>query len=181
MNTIKELKIKDWTGYIFKEMINILDIEPEYCTVNDFKRCKDGSILFNSCYSDETGVSHIVFNNIDCIFKKSGIYSYLIFLADGKHKDTMKNYGKIIKQLENDIFSFIDGFEDEEFNFNGSFVRFRFKTDDNLVYNKIINIPVCIISLSSIVKKGNNYYPNFQLQRCFFFKINLIFKKSILF
>ena len=69
MNTIKELKIKDWTGYIFKEMINILDIEPEYCTVNDFKRCKDGSILFNSCYSDETGVSHIVFNNIDCIFK----------------------------------------------------------------------------------------------------------------
>ena len=28
-------------------MVNILDIEPEYLLVNDFKGCKDGSILFN--------------------------------------------------------------------------------------------------------------------------------------
>ena len=34
-------------------MINILDIEPEYFMVNDFKGCKDGSILFNLCYSEE--------------------------------------------------------------------------------------------------------------------------------
>ena len=76
---------------------------------------------------------------------------------------------KIIKQKEDEIFSVIDEFEDEEFNFNRSFVRFRFKTDDNLLYNKRINIPVYIISSSSIIKKGNNYYPNFKLQRCFFF------------
>ena len=82
----------------------------------------------------------------------------------------MKNYGKIIRQVENEIFSFIDEFEDEEFNFNGSFVRFRFKTDDNLVYNKRINIPLCIISSSNIIKKENKYYPNFKLQRCFFKK-----------
>ena len=37
MKTIKELKIKDWAGYIFKEIIDILDIEPEYFMVNDFK------------------------------------------------------------------------------------------------------------------------------------------------
>ena len=79
----------------------------------------------------------------------------------------MKNYGKIIREIKDEIFSFIDEFEDEEFNFNGSFVRFRFKTDNNLVYNKRIDIPVCIISSSSIIKKGNNYYPNFKLQRCF--------------
>ena len=54
--------------------------------VNDFKGCKDGSILFNLCYSDETSVPHIVFNNIECIFKKSGIYSYLIFLLMVKTK-----------------------------------------------------------------------------------------------
>ena len=73
MNTIKGLKIKDWSGYFFKEIIIILNIEPEYFIVNDFKGCKDGEILFNLCYSDETCVSHIVFNNIDCVFKKSGI------------------------------------------------------------------------------------------------------------
>ena len=77
MKTIRELKTLDWSGYIFKEMINILDIDLEYFMVNDFKGCKDGSILFNLCYSDENGVPHIVFNNIECIFRKFGIYSYL--------------------------------------------------------------------------------------------------------
>ena len=37
MKTIKELKIKDSPGYFFKGMVNILDIEPEYFMINDFK------------------------------------------------------------------------------------------------------------------------------------------------
>ena len=86
MKAIKELKIKDWSGYFFKEMVNILDIDPEYFSINDFKGCKDRSIIFNLCYSDKNGVPHIVFNNIECIFKKSGIYSYLIFLLTVKTK-----------------------------------------------------------------------------------------------
>ena len=168
MKTIKELKIKDYSVYFFKEIINIPDIEPEYFIISHFKACKCGSILFNLCYSDGTGVPHIVFNNIECIFKKSGIYSYLIFFADGKDKDMIKNYGKIIMQVENEIFSFLDEFEDEKFTFDGSLTRFRFKTDDNLAYNKRTNIPVCVISLSCVFKKGNICYPNFKLQRCFY-------------
>ena len=65
---IKELKILNLSSSFFKEMINILDVEPEYIMVNDFKGCKDGPILFNLCYSDEINVLHIVFNNIECIF-----------------------------------------------------------------------------------------------------------------
>ena len=76
MKTIRELKIKNWSGYFFKEIVNIFDIDPEYFMVNDYKGIKDGSLLHNLCYSDETGVPHIVFNNIECIFIKSGIYSY---------------------------------------------------------------------------------------------------------
>ena len=68
MKTFKELKILNLSSYFFKEMINNLDIESEYFLVNDFKGCIDGSILFNLCYSDESGVPHIVFNNIECIF-----------------------------------------------------------------------------------------------------------------
>ena len=37
MKTIRELKINDWSGYFFKEMINILDIDPQYFMVNDFR------------------------------------------------------------------------------------------------------------------------------------------------
>ena len=33
-------------------MVNILDIQPKYLMVNDFKGCKDGSVLYNLRYSD---------------------------------------------------------------------------------------------------------------------------------
>ena len=48
------------------------------------------------------------------------------------------------------------------------FMRFRFRTDDNLVYNQKINISICVISLSCVVKRGDVYYPQFKLQKCFY-------------
>ena len=44
----------------------------------------------------------------------------------------------------------------------------RFKTDNELVYNKKVNIPVCVTSLSCVVKKGDVYYPQFKLQGCLY-------------
>ena len=48
------------------------------------------------------------------------------------------------------------------------FMRFKFKTDDELVYNQEINIPVCVISISGVVKKGDIYYPQINLQKYFY-------------
>ena len=97
--------------------------------------------------------------------------------------------------LKNEFFSFIDEFEDDDdFIFANdnftifrlikdnsvidnsndndeddySLTNFKFKTDDNLLYNKKINIPVCVISLSSVIKKENIQYPILRLQKCFY-------------
>ena len=82
----------------------------------------------------------------------------------------IRNYGKIIKQLKDEIFSFVDEFKDENFNFDGDFIGFKFKTDDNLVYNKRINIPVCVILLSNVIGKQHDYHPVLKLQRCLYEK-----------
>ena len=77
----------------------------------------------------------------------------------------INNYVSIIDQLE-ELSSWVD--EDEEhkiFNLGTAFMRFKFRTDDELVYNKKITIPVCVISLSSVVKEGNAYYPHLE---CFY-------------
>ena len=58
-------------------MVNILDIDPECFMVSDIKTCTDDTMLYNLCYSDKTGVPHIVFNNVDCIFEKWGNYTHL--------------------------------------------------------------------------------------------------------
>ena len=125
--------------------------------------------MFNLCYSDETGVPKIVFTNIECTFRKCGIYSYLIFCETDKNKNMINNYVKFINQLKEELLSWIDELEEDEiFDLGKNFMRFKIRTDDNLVYNQNINIPVCVISLSSVVKNGNIYYPNFRLQKCFY-------------
>ena len=70
MKTIRKLNIKDWCGYLFTEMTNINDINPDFFLINDFKSGKDGSVLCNLSYCEENSVPHIVFNNIECIFRK---------------------------------------------------------------------------------------------------------------
>ena len=72
-------------------------------------------------------------------------------------------YLKIIKQLKDEIFSLIDEFEDKEFVVDGISLGFRFKIDDNLVYDEIINITVCVISLSSVIKKDWIHCPVLKL------------------
>ena len=57
--------------------------------------------------------------------------------------------------------------EDDSFNLRSDIMKFKFRTDDNLVHDEKINIPICVISLSSVIKRKNYYYPNFRLQKCF--------------
>ena len=147
-------------------MVNILDVDPEYFLINDFKGCKYGSILFNLCYCSGDSVPHIVFNNVECTFRKSGVSSYLIFCESDKSKNMLNNYVGIIDQLKNKILSWRDD-EDDYFVMGKDFTRFKFRTDDKLLCNKKNNIPVCVISLTSIIKKGDIYYPQFKLQKCF--------------
>ena len=103
------------------------------------------------------------FNNIECIFRKSGMYSSLIFCESNKNKNMINNYVRIIDQLKKELLSWTDELEvDEMFALGKDFMRFRFRTDDNLVHNEKINLPVCVISLSSVVKKRYAYFQNFR-------------------
>ena len=77
----------------------------------------------------------------------------------------LDKYVEIINQLKEEILSFV---EEDYFVIGKDFMRFTFKTDDNLVYNEKINIPVCVISLSCVLKKGDINYPQFKLQYCLY-------------
>ena len=79
----------------------------------------------------------------------------------------INNYVSIINQLEETL-SWVDDLEDQRFILGEDFMRFKFTTDDNLVYNRKVDIPVCIISLSSVIKRGYIYNPQFKLQKCFY-------------
>ena len=130
MKTIRELNIKNWSGYFFSNVTNIDDFDPEFLLVNDFKSSKDGSIFFNISYYEKNNVPHIGFSNIECIFRKSGIFSYLNFWESDKNKKMLDDYVKVIDGMKEAVLSFIDEFEDDLFIMGKDFMRFKFKTND---------------------------------------------------
>ena len=91
----------------------------------------------------KTITHHVVFNKIECVFKKSGIFSYLIFCETEKNIESLDKYTNIIDGIKEEIL-FI-GDKGKEFIMGNDFMRFKFKTDDNLVYNQKINVPVRVI------------------------------------
>ena len=56
-------------------------------------------------YCEENNTAHIVFNNIECIFRKSGVFSYSIFCETEKNKKMLDKYTKIIDEVKNDYCS----------------------------------------------------------------------------
>ena len=80
----------------------------------------------------------------------------------------LNRYVKIIDRIKKEILLFIDEFENDYFVMSKDFMRFRLRTDDERVYNQKINIPVCVISIRGVVKKGYIYYSEIKLQKCFY-------------
>ena len=132
--------------------------------INEITTFNNRSTILEISYCEESSTPYIVFNNTECIFRKSGINKYLVFCETKENKEILKNYTKIIDKIKDQIlFITVDDF----FVIGINFTRFRFKTDDRLPYNKKINVVVCVISISSVFEQKGRYYPHITLQDCF--------------
>ena len=76
----------------------------------------------------------------------------------------LDKYVKIIDEIKDQIL-FIT--EYISFIIGKDFMRFRFKTNDNLPYNQKIDVAVCVISISSVFKQ-DWFYPQTELQDRFY-------------
>ena len=68
----------------------------------------------------------------------------------------LKNYTAFFNEIGGQI-ELITG--DDIIKFSKDIIRIKFKTNDDLPLNKIVNIPVCVIIVSSVFRKDNEYYP----------------------
>ena len=57
---------------------------------------------------------------------------------------------------------------DDNIQYCKNLLKIKFKTNDGLPFNEIVNIPVCVINLSSIFKQDNKYYPQVLLHNCYY-------------
>ena len=62
----------------------------------------------------------------------------------------LENYTKIFDEIKRQILLITD---EDVFVMGKDFMRTKIETDDVLPYNEQINVPVCVIAISSIFKK----------------------------
>ena len=93
------------------------------------------------------------------------MYSYLIFCETEKKKKVLDKYVKVIDEIKEEILFTI---EDDLFVMGKDFMRFKFETSGNLPYNQKINVKTCVISINSVFEERNWYYPQVELQNCFY-------------
>ena len=56
---------------------------------------------------------------------------------------------------------------DDKVKYYKDITRIKFKTNDDIVFNEMINISVCVIVASSVFKENDGYYSQITLHDCF--------------
>ena len=168
MKTIRQINIKNIQGYFFNDMTNINDFDPSLLSIDEVLFESSKLIMCDIKYIknlNSLDSLYLVLNNLDAYIEKSGENRYLIFASAQKNKIMLENYielsENIIEQIE-----LITG--DKVTKYSKDFMKIRFKTNDDLPLNKIINIPVCVVIVSSIFKEDNEYPPQVLLHDCFY-------------
>ena len=108
---------------------------------------------------------HLFFNDLDAYIEKSGENRYLIFASTEKNKSMLGIYKGLWDEIKEQI-ELIIGVKVTKY--SKDFIKLRFKTNDDLPLNKIINIPVCVVIVSNIFKENNEYHPQALLHDCFY-------------
>ena len=141
-------------------MTNINNFDPDLLIINEIAVFNSGSTMYEISYNEECNTPYVVFNNITCVFRKSGKDKYLIFCKTQENKRMLENYTKIFDEIKRQIVLITD---DDVFLMGKDFMRIKIETDDVLPYNEQINVPVCVMAISSIFKENEVYHPQITL------------------
>ena len=95
MKTTKRSNIEGKPGYYFMNMTNVNDFNPNLLIINDISVFDSRSTMYEICYDKESNTPYIVFNDIECIFRKSNQNKYLAFCETDKNK---KNDKKLLEK-----------------------------------------------------------------------------------
>ena len=135
MLVIKELNITNTSKFIFDSMINVKKLHTNVVGLEKILVFPDGAVSF------DIYPTHIVFNNVDIYFECVNEEKYLVFALIDKNLDILENYKKLWDKIKMDIKK-LEGIVGNLY-FEKDIMKVKFDANDDLVFNKIINAPMC--------------------------------------
>ena len=76
----------------------------------------------------------------------------------------LENYTELFDEIAEQI----EQIAGDKVKYSKDILKVKFKTNDDLPFGEIIDIPVCVINISSIFQENNEYYPQISLYDCFY-------------
>ena len=132
-------------------MINVKKLNTNLVGLEKILVFPDGAVSY------DIYPTHIVFNNVDIYSECVNEENYLVFALIDKNLDILENYKKLwdkikvdIKKLERIV---------RNLYFEKDIMKVNFDTDDDLVFKKIINAPMCAIVVKAVCEHDNKFYP----------------------
>ena len=122
-------------------------------------------VVYDIEYFNNFGTLHLIFNNVDAYFMSFNEDKYLIFAKTERKKDMIENYEEFWDFIREEIRLINDV---EPFKCKKGFMKIKFKSDDKVPINEILNIPVCVLIIKSVLKRDSKYYPQIFLDSCYF-------------
>ena len=160
MLVIKEVNITDTPKFIFDSMINVKKVNTNLVGLGQILVFTDGAVSY------DIYPIHIVFNNVDIYFEYVNEEKYLVFALTDKNLNILENYRKLWDKIKMDIKKLKRIVEN--IYFEKDIMKVNFDTDDELVFNKIINAPVSAIVVKVVYEHDNKFYPQIYLHSCYF-------------
>ena len=93
---------------------------------------------------------YLVFNNLDILIKENGKDKSLFLAPTDKNESALKNYTEVWNEIKEQIKLIRDN---KTIQCSKDFTKTEFEANDDLPLNKILNAPVCVITVNSVNNK----------------------------
>ena len=171
INSVREINVKNLTNYLFDDMINIKNLDPNKIKADEqlyknilIYRVGKVTVKDLSCASfDSVKPVYLIMNIIDECIEESNRNKYLTLVPTDESKDTLKIYEELWKKMR----ALIRSITKNSNNYDKKYMKTKLYSDDNLSLKKTLELYSTIeyIVARSVFHEGSKYYPQV-LYRC---------------
>ena len=192
MGNTKEINIKNRSYYFFDDMIYLKDFDPNLLKI-DKKPYKDiniyhiGYIIIKS-FSDCENIRsvnplYLMLAPTDGYAEENNGNRYLVIASTDKNSKVLIKYEKLWNEVKYLIKTINSG---KVIEYGKDYKKIRFESDDNLPLGKVLNIPMCTITIGSVFEEDGKLYQQIYLDECLYQlkkcwnMIGLMFQKELM-
>ena len=167
---IKQPNIKNKTYYFYNDLLNIKNFNIIKLKID--KKGVLGNDVYYIGYITKKPQWHVfsvnplylMINKIKGHFEEVDADKYLIISSE--NGDIMQKYQEVFDGIK-EIIKKINDYG-QTIKYDDNYMKIKLNTDDYIPLNKIIYIPTITITIRSVTKKDDKYYPQLLLDDCLY-------------